>query len=125
MRVRHKNYPELGIGTVVGETTDGKVDVKFERGVIRFPTTVLEEATMKKTTTSTAAPRSKSALQTDLMYSILKQGETPSRGDLTKMGFGNPNAVIMDLRTAGFNILTVRVKGDSCRYKLAAPTSTV
>lgn len=123
MRVRHKNYPELGIGVTIDETTsDGKVDVKFERGVIRFHVTDLDEATTRRVATPAAlsAPyHLKTSAQSELMLNILKRGETPSRGDLTKMGFGNPNAVIMGLRNSGYNITTVRVAGDSCRYTLA------
>lgn len=120
MRVRHKNYPELGIGTTIDPAIDGKVDVKFERGVIRFALSDLEEATVARNATlSSLILRPKSTVQSALMLDILKRGETPSRGDLTKMGFGNPNAVIMELRKGGYNIITVRVAGDSCRYTLA------
>lgn len=119
--------------TIDETTSDGKVDVKFERGVIRFHVTDLDEATTRRIATPAAlsAPYNlsqpskrqsgiyKMTAQSELMLDILKRGETPSRGDLTKMGFGNPNAVIMGLRKGGYNIATVRVAGDSCRYTLA------
>jgi hypothetical protein len=116
--VKHVKFPEWGVGTILTEPdASGKVDVVFKRGSVRFPLLELEEIQkLDICDIRNSGQRTQSEVMLEKLLSIKFIDEAPTRTEWMQFGFGNPNAVAMALRNRGYDIETIVIPGNTCKY---------